>query len=223
MIKPLSAFDVIGPRMIGPSSSHTAGALRIALLARKLVRGEIKAVDFKLYGSFAQTYRGHGTDRALTAGILGFEADDPRVRDSLELAKEKGIDVMFSPDPEMMDIVHPNTVDIVITNDEGERITIRGVSRGGGAAELRAVDGVEIKLTGNYSTVFTQQIDRPGVLAHIASAFSDHNINIAFMRLYRENKGERAFTIVEADEEITPDVLAAIENHPSVRSAILIQ
>lgn len=221
-MKVLSAFDIIGPRMIGPSSSHTAGALRIALLARKLIKGNVQSVEFRLYGSFARTYRGHGTDRALVAGVLGFLADDARVRDSLEHAAERGIGVTFTPDTET-ETAHPNTVDIIFTDDRGDSVTVRGVSTGGGAAELVAIDGVEIRITGEYSTIFTQQIDRPGVLAHIASVLSDNRINIAFLRLYREQKGERAYTIVETDEDVSPGVIEQLERHEFMLSAVLMQ
>ncbi|QQO08359.1 L-serine ammonia-lyase, iron-sulfur-dependent subunit beta [Breznakiella homolactica] len=221
-MKEIGAFDVIGPVMIGPSSSHTAGALRIALLARKMFRPEIAAVRFVLYGSFAETYQGHGTDRALIAGILGFESDDPRIPDSFALAEKAGITAEFSLDRETKDI-HPNTVDICLSGKNGESMKVRGISVGGGRAEIRGIDGVDIKLAGEYSTIFIKHRDAPGVVAYIAGKLSENNINIAFMRLYRENKGEQAYTIIEADEEISSPVVSAIEEHPAVYSAILIQ
>ncbi|MDL2234514.1 L-serine ammonia-lyase, iron-sulfur-dependent subunit beta [Ruminococcaceae bacterium OttesenSCG-928-L11] len=221
-MKAISAFDVIGPNMIGPSSSHTAGAVRIALLTRKLIKGEIRSAAFTLYGSFARTYKGHGTDRALVAGILGFEADDPRIRDSFRHAEARGVAISFSIDTEERE-VHPNTVDIAVIDEMGEAITVRGVSTGGGRAEIRAIDGVDVKLSGEYSTIFIRHRDTPGVVAHIAGKLSTHRINIAFMRLYRENKGEKACTIIEADEAIPADVIDQIEAHGDIASAILIQ
>jgi len=118
----ISVFEVIGPNMVGPSSSHTAGAVSMALLARKMFPGTIKEVDFTLYGSFARTYRGHGTDRALLGGILGYETDDLRIRDSFELAKEAGIGYSFSISED--DDVHPNTADMHITGDDGRKLII---------------------------------------------------------------------------------------------------
>lgn len=221
-MKLISAFDVIGPHMIGPSSSHTAGAVRLALLARKMIRGEIVSAHFILYGSFADTYQGHGTDRALVAGILGFEADDARIRDAFDHAKKAGLAYSFEPNHEDHD-VHPNTVDIRIRVASGKEILVRGVSIGGGRAEIRGIDGVEIKLTGNYSTLFIKQRDEPGVAAHIAGVLGEEKINIAFLRLYREDKGQNAYTIVEADEEILPAVVHRIESHSAIHSAILIQ
>ena len=131
----ISVFDVMGPNMIGPSSSHTAGAARIALLARKLLTGSLKKVEFTLYGSFAKTYHGHGTDRALLGGIMGFATDDVRIRDSFQIATDNGIEYSFIPNNVETD-VHPNTVDILMVNEEGQEMTIRGESLGGGKARL---------------------------------------------------------------------------------------
>ena len=125
----ISVFDVMGPNMIGPSSSHTAGAARIALLARKLLTGSLKKVEFTLYGSFAKTYHGHGTDRALLGGIMGFATDDVRIRDSFQIATDNGIEYSFIPNNVETD-VHPNTVDILMVNEEGQEMTIRGESLG---------------------------------------------------------------------------------------------
>lgn len=221
-MKLISAFDVIGPNMIGPSSSHTAGALRIAELTRKLLKGEPVKVVFTLYGSFAHTYKGHGTDRALVGGVLGFGADDDRIPNSLSLAEEKGVEISFILNKTETD-VHPNTVDIDVITDKEERMVIRGISIGGGRAELTAIDGVDIKLTGEYSTILIKQLDTQGVVTHITKCLSDNNINIAFMRLYREEKGRNAYTIIEADEVISEDVVYQIEKNPSIYSAILIE
>ena len=133
----ISVFDVMGPNMIGPSSSHTAGAARIALLARKLLTGSLKKVEFTLYGSFAKTYHGHGTDRALLGGIMGFATDDVRIRDSFQIATDNGIEYSFIPNNVETD-VHPNTVDILMVNEEGQEMMIRGESLGGGKARLCA-------------------------------------------------------------------------------------
>ena len=127
----ISVFDVMGPNMIGPSSSHTAGAARIALLARKLLTGSLKKVEFTLYGSFAKTYHGHGTDRALLGGIMGFATDDVRIRDSFQIATDNGIEYSFIPNNVETD-VHPNTVDILMVNEEGQEMMILGESLGGG-------------------------------------------------------------------------------------------
>lgn len=221
-MKELSVFDIIGPNMIGPSSSHTAGALRIALLARKMVKGTIRKVDFVLYGSFARTYRGHGTDKALVAGILGFGTEDYRIRDSFEYAQKAGLEYHFLTNTEKKDI-HPNTVAITITDTEGQTTVVVGESIGGGAAVIREINGVEIALSGEYNTILVKQMDKPGVLAHITCCLSDCRINIAFTKLYREKKGEIAYTIIETDEEITDEVIAAIESSDHIISATRIE
>ena len=131
----ISVFDVMGPNMIGPSSSHTAGAARIAFLAQKMIMPPLKKVEFTLYGSFARTYKGHGTDRALLGGIMGFSTDDMRIRNSFDIAREQGIDYSFTPNETETD-VHPNTVDIHMVNDQGQEMTVRGESLGGGKVRI---------------------------------------------------------------------------------------
>jgi len=217
----ISAFDVIGPIMIGPSSSHTAGALRIALLARGMVRDTIVGARFTLYGSFAETYRGHGTDRALVAGILGFGTEDRKIKDSFTYAQQAGLVYSFVCDTTRRDL-HPNTVEIELTDAHGHATMVQGVSLGGGRAEIRAINGIEVRLTGEYSTVLIHQTDAPGVLAYITRVLSEQNINIAFLKLYREKRGETAYTIVEADQEIPQAVVHEMEQHPSIHSAILV-
>lgn len=221
-MKELSVFDIIGPNMIGPSSSHTAGALRIALLAKKMVKGSIQKVNFVLYGSFARTYRGHGTDKALLAGILGFRTEDYRIRDSFEYANKAGLEYHFMINTEKKD-VHPNTVEIEIEDAEGQKTTVIGESIGGGAAVIREINGVEIVLSGEYNTILVKQMDKPGVLAHITKCLSDFKINIAFTKLYREKKDEIAYTIIETDEAISDEVITAIENSKNIRSATRIE
>ena len=148
----ISAFDVIGPNMIGPSSSHTAGANVIGYLAGKLTPGEIEKVTFRLYGSFAKTYRGHGTDRALLGGLLGLRSDDERIVRSLELAEERGIEYSFIPDTEETE-VHPNTADLFVTCTNGKSMSIRGESLGGGKARICRINGVEVDFTGQYHAI----------------------------------------------------------------------
>lgn len=220
-MKDFSLFDIIGPNMIGPSSSHTAGALRIARLARGMIPAPIVRADFTLYGSFARTYRGHGTDRALIAGILGFGTEDSRIRDSFRWAGEMGLAYTFTVDTQTRDC-HPNTAQILLTNRQGETAAVTGVSVGGGAALITRINGVEIDLTGEYHTILVRHQDTPGVVAAITRALAEHSINIAFMRLYREGRGSLAYTVIEADEAIPAAAVTRIQAHPSVRSALLI-
>ena len=211
----ISLFEVIGPNMVGPSSSHTAGAVSMALLARKLFPGKIKEVHFTLYGSFAKTYRGHGTDRALMGGMLGFETDDLRIRDSLALAKKAGIDYTFTISEET-DGIHPNTADMDILGTKGERL-------GGGKVKIVKLNNISVDFTGEYSTLIVSQTDKPGVVAHITKVLSEAGVNIAFMRLFREEKGAAAYTVVESDEKIPEDIPEKIRENPLVSDIMLVQ
>lgn len=218
----ISVFDVLGPNMIGPSSSHTAGAAVIAFLAQKMINGPLKRVTFTLYGSFAKTYRGHGTDRALLGGIMGFATDDPRIRDSYEIAREIGLSFAFIPNEEETE-VHPNTVDIAMENAAGQKMTIRGESLGGGKVRIVKINQISVEFTGEYSAVIVMQQDKPGVVAHITKCLSDRNVNIAFMRLFREKKGHTAYTIVESDGRLPEDVAEKLRENANVLDVMIVQ
>lgn len=218
----LSIFDVIGPNMIGPSSSHTAGAVSIALMARNLFSEEIKEVTFTLYGSFAKTYQGHGTDRALLGGILGFPTYDERIRDAFKHAKERNVSYKYIVDEETI-TNHPNTADIHLVGVSGREMSVRGESIGGGKMKIVRIDNIDVEFTGEYSTLIVHQMDKPGVVAHITQALAEQNVNIAFMRLFREDKGAAAYTVVESDEHIPEEVLARIRTNPHVSDLMLIQ
>ena len=170
----ISVFDVMGPNMIGPSSSHTAGAARISYLAQKMIEGPLKRADFILYGSFAKTYHGHGTDRALLGGIMGFSTDDMRIRNSFDIAHEKGLKFSFTPNEQETDI-HPNTVDICMENEKGQKMTVRGESLGGGKVRIVDINHVQVDFTGEYSAVIVIHQDTPGVVAYITKCLSDRN------------------------------------------------
>lgn len=218
----LSIFDVIGPNMIGPSSSHTAGAVSMALVARKMFPEQICKVSFTLYGSFAKTYHGHGTDRALLGGILGFATDDARIRDAFNLAKEFGVEYEYIIDEETIPD-HPNTADIHMTSVNGYEMMVRGQSIGGGKIKIVRINDIDVEFTGEYCTLIVKQLDTPGVIAHITQCLSDCNVNIAFMRLFREDKGATAFTVVESDEIIPEDILEKIRQNENVHELMLIQ
>ncbi len=218
----LSIFDVIGPNMIGPSSSHTAGAVSMALLARKMCPSPISRVTFTLYGSFAKTYRGHGTDRALLGGVLGFATDDARIRDSFSLAREASVEYEYIVDEKtVMD--HPNTADMDILCVDGYRLLVRGVSVGGGKVKIVRINEIDVEFTGEYSTLIVRQTDKPGVVAHITQCLSNHNVNIAFMRMFREDKGATAYTVVESDEPIPDSILQEMKENAYVHELMLIQ
>ena len=213
-----SAFEILGPVMVGPSSSHTAGALRCAQVAASLLEGRITKVTFGLWNSFAHTCRGHGTDRALLAGVMGFAPDDLRIRDSFQIAQERGLQYSFRIDT-ATEVPHPNTVGITLAGADGHSVHVTGVSIGGGSVRLRELDGVEIDLSGEYDTIVVKQYDKPGVVAFITKTLSESGVNIAFMRLYRENRGKIAYTIVEADQPIHRETVRTIFEHPDIVAA----
>ena len=214
-MKTIGLSDVIGPIMVGPSSSHTAGALRIARMARSLLAAAPARAEFTLYGSFAHTQSGHGTDKALVAGLLGLAPDDLGVRDSFERAHAAGLAFSFACDREA-GVEHPNTVDARIVDAEGGVLEVRGVSVGGGAAVVTRIDGIDVNVTGEHTSVVVRQRDETGVLAHIAGCFSDCAVNIATTRMYRERKGDIAYTVLETDQEVDGAAKAAIEDHPAI-------
>lgn len=218
----ISVFDVLGPNMIGPSSSHTAGAAVIAGLARKLIAPPLTRVEFTLYGSFAKTYRGHGTDRALLGGMLGFATDDERIRDSFRIAQEQGLDFVFTPNQTETEL-HPNTVDIRMHNAAGQEMTVRGVSLGGGKVKIVRINGVKVDFTGEYSALIAVHQDTPGVVAYITRVLSEHNVNIAFMRLFREAKGYTAYSIIESDGRLPDGIMPELRQNPNIRDVMLVQ
>ncbi|ROR27481.1 L-serine dehydratase [Mobilisporobacter senegalensis] len=217
----MSVFDIIGPNMIGPSSSHTAGALKIALLAGRLIDGKIMKAEFTLYGSFAETYQGHGTDKALVAGILGFGTEDTRIKYSFEFAKKNGLEYRFVLNKTEKD-VHPNTVDIKLYTQDNEITLVRGISIGGGNCKVEKINDIEVSLTGNYNTILVRQKDTFGVVAQITKVLSENQINIAFMRLYRENKGQLAYTIIEVDQPIPKAIAGKLKELPNIETVNII-
>ncbi len=220
-MKPQGIRDIIGPIMVGPSSSHTAGALRIAGMARNLLGTEPQEARFVLYGSFAQTYRGHGTDKALVAGILGMHTDDVRIRTSFDEARSRGLTFTIVADAETK-TDHPNTVDIHVKGAGGTEVSVRGVSIGGGAAELRMIDGVAVNITGEYTSLIIRQNDEPGVLAHVSGLLARAGINIGTVTLYRDRRGGVAIVVMEIDGEVPPQVAHDVAAFPAVRSVRIV-
>ena len=224
----IGTFDILGPNMIGPSSSHTAGALRIAFIAGKMVE-KPAAVRFVLYGSFARTYHGHGTDRALVGGILGYHPDDERIRDSFEHAKEAGLDFTFEENftdkeiyPNEVDDYYPNTVDIYVKDENGNEMSLRGKSIGGGNAVITRLNGVDVDLTGNYSTIVVQHIDKKGTLAFVTAVLSAYDLNIGSLRLYRESKGKMAYAIIEVDTMVSIEEKNDARGFEAVKNVLLV-
>ncbi len=204
-----SVFDIIGPRMVGPSSSHTAGAARLGKVARRISGNDVAKVAFVLYGSFAKTYKGHGTDRALMAGIMGMEPNDPNLGKSLEIAKASGLEYEFVVSD--ADPPHPNTAKMIITGSSGKRTEVVGCSIGGGSIRVVQINGLNVEFTGEYPTLVIRHIDRPGVIAQVTGLMVQFDINIAFMRVFRQSKGQDAFMIIETDNDISKKVIARVK------------
>lgn len=221
-MKFISIFDVIGPDMIGPSSSHTAGAAAIGNLTRSLFKDELSSVTITLYGSFASTYNGHGTDKALLGGVLGLNLDDVNIRNSFQIAKQQNVNFEFVIDKKTHP-THPNTATLKLVGSSGELLTTTGVSLGGGRVKIIEINNIEVDFTGEYSTLIINQTDTCGVAAHITDCMKNVGVNIAFLRIFRENKGEKAYTIIESDEQIPPDVIHDLKTHPMIHSVMLVQ
>ena len=204
-----SVFDIIGPRMIGPSSSHTAGAVRMAHIARHIAGMDVASVQFTLYGSFAETGRGHGTDKALIAGILGMQTDDTRIKNAYLIAKEMGVDVAFLYSDEPVE--YPNTAKMQIVSQNGNTTEVVGVSIGGGNILITEINGMAVELSGDYPTLIVQHKDEPGVIAEVSHVLAQLNINIAYMSVFRHGKGEDAYMTIEADQKITNEIAELIK------------
>lgn len=216
----IGIFDVLGPIMIGPSSSHTAGAARLGKIARTIVNKPIKDVTFLLHGSFKETYKGHGTDRALVAGILGMMPDDERLRDALLIAEKEGLEVHFLPAD--LGQVHPNTVKILMTDCDDINWEVLGSSIGGGLVEIYEINGNKVKITGEYPTIITCHDDIPGTVSKLSTLFYDNDINIAHMTLVRSQKGKDATMTFEVDNNVSEELIAAIKAVEGVNRVILI-
>ena len=217
-----SAFEILGPVMVGPSSSHTAGALRCAQVAASLLEGRITKVTFGLWNSFAHTYRGHGTDRALVAGILGLDTDDENIKQAFDLAREQGLEYHFDIKGDDASI-HPNTVDIDMVDDTGATAQVRGESLGGGKMRISRINGVGVDISGMYSTLFVAHKDVPGVLAALTNLLAYAHVNIAFCRTYRTEVGGQAYSVFETDGAPDDTVVPMLRKLDNVDYATFIE
>lgn len=199
-MKEYGLFDLIGPQMIGPSSSHTAGAARIGYVASRMAGGCVKKAVVTLYGSFAETGKGHGTDKAVVAGLLGFAPDDDRLRIAPQLAKEWGRDIRVEFSDEEMK--HPNTAGIVFENEAGRTIHMTGASIGGGNIEIQSINGMDVSFGCDYPTLLIFHQDRPGVISSVTGVLAEHEINIAFMKVFRNSRWQNACMVIETDGEV---------------------
>lgn len=216
----MGVFDIIGPVMIGPSSSHTAGAARIGLLARYILKEEPAEADIIFYGSFAKTYHGHGTDKAVVAGILGYGADNPALREAFELAaKEKVvINIKISDDEPQ----HPNTVKIKLTGKNGKKLDVIGVSLGGGRISIRGINGFATDIDGEMYTLLAVYDDQSGVVAQVSSFLAGKKINISQMRVSRKGRHQQAVMIIETDSAVPEDIVRKVSALSIMKSVVAI-
>jgi L-serine dehydratase len=200
----ISVFDIIGPIMVGPSSSHTAGAVRLGRLGLAMFGQKPQKALIELHGSFAETGRGHGTDKALVAGLLGLETDDPGIRESFDLAKQQGLDFEFA-EVDLGEDAHPNSVRVTLTAGN-ETFVFIGCSTGGGMIEITNIEGYPVNLSGEYDTLLVISEDQPGTINAITGWLLNKKINVAFLKVGRNQRGGEAIMIIETDQRI-PDYL----------------
>ena len=208
-----SVFDIIGPVMIGPSSSHTAGAARIGRVARSLFGKQPKWARVHFYGSFAKTYRGHGTDVAIVGGILDFDTFDERIKTSLKIAEAQDLEVTFYEEEALTD--HPNTAKVIIGDDQNE-LELVGISIGGGKIEITELNGFELKLSGNHPAILVVHNDRYGAIAGVANVLAKHAINIGHMEVSRKEKGKQALMTIEVDQNIDEIIIDELSSLPNI-------
>ena len=212
----INIFDMMGPVMVGPSSSHTAGAARIGNMGRTLLGEEVARADIGLYGSFAETGYGHGTDRALLAELLGMKPDDLRIPNAYEEANRAGMAYSFRT-VELRD-AHPNTALLELTGKSGKKLTLQASSIGGGAIVVNKIDGIDVNFTGDFNTLIVRNQDESGSVAAITSILSQVHINVANMSVNRHRRGGDALMVIETDQHIKPRQVEFLSELPGILS-----
>lgn len=209
-----SIFDILGPVMVGPSSSHTAGAVRIGLISTQLFGRKPGKATIYLHGSFAATGKGHGTDRAVVAGLLGMKPDDMRIPDSYEIAEEEGME--FSMQEKNIRGAHPNTVQMILEAEGAEPMKIQAFSIGGGRIRVSKLDGIDVNFSGESNTLIVRNIDQPGCITEVAASLSKKGINIATMQVFRDKRGGCAVMVVETDQVVPKDAIEYLESKEGI-------
>ncbi|MBB5334981.1 L-serine ammonia-lyase, iron-sulfur-dependent subunit beta [Pectinatus brassicae] len=216
----MGIFDIIGPVMIGPSSSHTAGAARIGLLAHYILKEKPVQAAITFFGSFAKTYRGHGTDKAIIAGLLGYSADDPALREAFSLAKKANLTVSINTSENESN--HPNTAQLQLVGCNGKKLDIVGISLGGGKVSISQINGFDCDVSGENYTLLSVYNDQSGVVSLVSSFIAEKNINISQMRVFRKGKHKQAVMIIETDGQIPNEIVDKISSLPIMHSVIAI-
>ena len=207
-------FDIIGPVMIGPSSSHTAGVVRIGNIVHRMLGGSPSRIAVHFYGSFAKTYAGHGSDKAIIGGLLGYTTEDARIRDSLRIARDGGIPFAFEATAQSPG--HPNSLTVTAEAANGSTVSVLGESIGGGSIVIRKINDIDVAFDGQYDTLLVRHIDSPGIIATVASVLASERINIAQMRVFRAAKGGEAIMIIETDGALPSGIARVMEALPRV-------
>jgi len=197
-------FDILGPKMVGPSSSHTAGACRLGYVVRAILGSTPERAVVDLHGSFAMTGEGHGTRKAIVGGLLGFLPDDVRLRESFELAREAGLEVEFR-ETDLGEEAHPNTARIEVWKDADD-IEVVGCSIGGGRIRVTEIDGFPVKLSGTLPTIVVLADDVPGTVSKITGIIAERGLNLATIRVDRTGRGEKALMTIETDQDVPDDL-----------------
>lgn len=209
-----SIFVILGPVMVGPSSSHTAGAARIGMVARQLFGRQPEKAAVYLHGSFAATGKGHGTDRALIAGLLGMKPDDMRIPDSFEVAKEEGME--FTIESKEIKEAHPNTALVCMEAEGVKPMKIQAYSIGGGRIRVCKLDGLDVSFSGESNTLIIRNVDEPGRIKEVASALANAEINIATMQVFRDKRGGSAIMVVETDQIVPKEAMEELESKKGI-------
>lgn len=206
----MNIFDIMGPIMVGPSSSHTAGAARIGYVSRQLLGEDLKNAEILLHGSFAKTGKGHGTDKAIVAGLMGMMPDDERIPDAFEIAKEQGIEI--SVGEVLLKTEYANACLLNLESVNGRSLKIMAASLGGGRISIEQIDGIDTHFSGDYPTLIVHNLDQPGHVAEVTSTLAHKSVNIATLNLYRDKRGGYAVMIIETDQDIPETAIKWIEH-----------
>lgn len=205
----MNLMDIIGPVMVGPSSSHTAGAAKIGRVSRRLIGERIVKAEIFFHGSFLATGKGHGTDRAIVAGLLGMKVDDQKIPHSFEIAAEQGM-TFYIEGTDLGD-VHPNSVKMHLTGESGRTLEVVAASIGGGSIQICELDGLKADFSGDYPTLIVHNIDKPGYVAEVTAVLAGEAVNIATMKLHRGSRGDNAVMVIECDQEISEKCIRLLE------------
>lgn len=206
-------FDILGPVMVGPSSSHTAGAVRIGLIGNQLLGGRPEKATIYFHGSFAATGKGHGTDKAIVAGLMGMKADDMRIPDSFNIAKEKSM--VFTIEEKDIKGAHPNTAQMILERGE-DKLKIEACSIGGGRIRVNKLDGIDVNFSGESNTLIVRNVDVPGRIAEVSEVLTEKSINIATMQVFRDKRGGFAVMVVETDQVVPQDSIDLLETKEGI-------